>query len=212
MLKNKEETLTPRQREIFEYIKLFWLERGLPPTVREISGHFGFGSTNAQQFLQLLIKKGYLRRTSTKSRSLEILKEKWGRPEDYENAVNIPIIGSIVAGSPIYAEENFAGTLTIDKRLAKGRKLYALKVKGNSMIKAGIYDGDYIIARCQNMADNGEIVVALIGDDATVKRFYYKSGKVILHPENDKLSDMVYEPDEVLIQGKVVGVQRIMPN
>jgi repressor LexA len=175
--KKQSDTLTPKQREIFEYIKQFWRDSGLPPTVREISGHFNFGITNAQQYLKILVRKGYLRRTSLKARSLELLKEKWGRPEDYENAVNIPIIGQIAAGLPIYAEKNFDGILTVDKRLARGRKVFALKVVGDSMIKVGIHDGDYIIARNQNVAENGEIVVALIEDEATVKRFYYKSSR-----------------------------------
>jgi repressor LexA len=211
MTRKKDENLSPSQRKVFDFIKQFWMEQGLPPTVREIAAHFSFGINNAQQYLKLLIRKGYIRRTSSvKARSLELLKEKWGRPEDYENAVNIPIIGRIAAGQPIYAEENFDGVLTIDKRLAKGRKLFALKVQGDSMIKAGIFNGDYVIVRGQNVADNGDIAVALIGDAATVKKYYYREGKVILRPENDKLKDMIFEPDEVLIQGKVVGVQRIM--
>ena len=150
-------------------------------------------------YLEKLQTKGFLNKATNKKRAVTI-----GR----SSGVNIPLIGTVTAGQPIFAYENYEDYYTFPVGEFRGEELFMLRVQGTSMIDAGIMDGDKIIVRKQATAENGEIVVAIVDDSATVKRFYRKNGQIILHPENEALSDMVFEGDQVAILGKVVGLMR----
>ena len=186
--------------KVMDYIRKFSEENGYTPSVREIGKECGIKSTaTVHTYLERLRDKGYLSKTDKKKRSVSI-----GRG----SGVSIPLIGTVTAGQPIFAYENYEDYYTFPTGEFKGDELFMLRVQGTSMIDAGIFDGDKIIVRRQQTAENGEIVVALVEDSATVKRFYRKNGQIILHPENESLSDMVYENGEVSIIGKVVGLMR----
>lgn len=190
-----EEKLT----KVMDYIRRFSEENGYTPSVREISQECGIKSTaTVHSYIARLQEKGYLTKTDNKKRSLNIGKG---------GGINVPLVGTVTAGSPIFAYENYEDYYTFPVGEFSG-ELFMLRVQGTSMIDAGIFDGDKIIVRRQNTAQNGEIVVALIEDSATVKRIYYKNGQVILHPENEALADMIFEPNEVTVLGKVVGLMR----
>ncbi len=192
----REEKLT----KVMDYIRKFQEENGYTPSVREIGQECNIKSTaTVHTYLERLRDKGYLSKTDRKKRSVSI-----GRG----SGVSIPLIGTVTAGQPIFAYENYEDYYTFPTGEFKGDELFMLRVQGTSMIDAGIFDGDKIIVRRQQTAENGEIVVALVEDSATVKRFYRKNGQIILHPENESLSDMVYENGEVSIIGKVVGLMR----
>lgn len=192
----REEKLT----KVMDYIRKFQEENGYTPSVREIGHECNIKSTaTVHTYLERLRDKGYLSKTDRKKRSVSI-----GRG----SGVSIPLIGTVTAGQPIFAYENYEDYYTFPTGEFKGDELFMLRVEGTSMIDAGIFDGDKIIVRRQQTAENGEIVVALVEDSATVKRFYRKNGQIILHPENESLSDMVYENGEVSIIGKVVGLMR----
>ncbi len=192
----REEKLT----KVMDYIRKFQEENGYTPSVREIGQECNIKSTaTVHTYLERLRDKGYLSKTDKKKRSVSI-----GRG----SGVSIPLIGTVTAGQPIFAYENYEDYYTFPTGEFKGDELFMLRVQGTSMIDAGIFDGDKIIVRRQQTAENGEIVVALVEDSATVKRFYRKNGQIILHPENESLSDMVYENGEVSIIGKVVGLMR----
>ena len=190
----REEKLT----KVMDYIRKFQEENGYTPSVREIGQECNIKSTaTVHTYLERLRDKGYLSKTDRKKRSVSI-----GRG----SGVSIPLIGTVTAGQPIFAYENYEDYYTFPTGEFKGDELFMLRVQGTSMIDAGIFDGDKIIVRRQQTAENGEIVVALVEDSATVKRFFRKNGQIILHPENESLSDMVYESGEVSIIGKVVGL------
>ena len=192
----REEKLT----RVMDYIRKFQEENGYTPSVREIGQECNIKSTaTVHTYLERLRDKGYLSKTDKKKRSVSI-----GRG----SGVSIPLIGTVTAGQPIFAYENYEDYYTFPTGEFKGEELFMLRVQGTSMIDAGIFDGDKIIVRRQQTAENGEIVVALVEDSATVKRFYRKNGQIILHPENESLSDMVYENGEISIIGKVVGLMR----
>ena len=192
----REEKLT----RLMDYIRKFQEENGYTPSVREIGQECNIKSTaTVHTYLERLRDKGYLSKTDKKKRSVSI-----GRG----SGVSIPLIGTVTAGQPIFAYENYEDYYTFPTGEFKGEELFMLRVQGTSMIDAGIFDGDKIIVRRQQTAENGEIVVALVEDSATVKRFYRKNGQIILHPENESLSDMVYENGEISIIGKVVGLMR----
>ena len=192
----REEKLT----KVMDYIRKFQEENGYTPSVREIGQECNIKSTaTVHTYLERLRDKGYLSKTDRKKRSVSI-----GRG----SGVSIPLIGTVTAGQPIFAYENYEDYYTVPTGEFKGDELFMLRVQGTSMIDAGIFDGDKIIVRRQQTAENGEIVVALVEDSATVKRFFRKNGQIILHPENESLSDMVYESGEVSIIGKVVGLIR----
>jgi repressor LexA len=192
----REEKLT----KVMDYIRKFQEENGYTPSVREIGQECNIKSTaTVHTYLERLRDKGYLSKTDRKKRSVSI-----GRG----SGVSIPLIGTVTAGQPIFAYENYEDYYTFPTGEFKGDELFMLRVQGTSMIDAGIFDGDKIIVRRQQTAENGEIVVALVEDSATVKRFFRKNGQIILHPENESLSDMVYESGEVSIIGKVVGLMR----
>ena len=191
-----EEKLT----KVMDYIRKFSEENGYTPSVREIGKECGIKSTaTVHSYIEKLQNKGYLNKTENKKRSVTLGKG---------SGVTIPLIGDVTAGQPIFAYENYEDYYTFPVGEFKGEELFMLRVQGTSMIDAGIMDGDKIIVRRQHTAENGEIIVALVDDSATVKRLFRKAGKVILHPENEELEDMVFEPQEVSVLGKVVGLMR----
>lgn len=186
--------------KVMDYIREYFDENGYTPSVREIAAHCGIKSTaTVHSYVARLQEKGYLNKTDRKKRAVS-----FGKSE----SVNIPLLGTVTAGQPIFAYENYEEYYTFPSGEFRGDDLFMLNVRGTSMIKAGIFDGDKIVVRRQADANDGEIVVALVGDSATVKRLFRKNDKVVLHPENDALNDFIYEPNEVSILGKVIGLVR----
>jgi len=205
----KQSVLTKRQAEILNFIKTHIQHSGFSPTISEIQGQFSFKSPNAvQEHLKALVRKGQIRRNPNQWRGLELVVSNKNRDEtDKHSTVSVPLIGRVAAGLPVLADENFEGTISVDRSLVgRATKLFALHVSGDSMIKAGIYDGDIAIAQQQSVADHGDIVIALLGDEATVKRFYRKSKVIILQPENDTMQPMrISEASDFKILGKVIA-------
>ncbi len=188
--------------KVMDYIRKFSEENGYTPSVREIGKECGIKSTaTVHSYIEKLQTKGYLNKTENKKRAVTIGKG---------TGVTIPLVGTVTAGQPIFAYENYEDYYTFPVNEFKGDDLFMLRVQGTSMINAGIMDGDKIIVRRQQTAQDNEIVVALVNDEesATVKRLYRKNGKIVLHPENEALSDMIFEDNEVSILGKVVGLMR----
>lgn len=200
--------LSQRQTMILDFIKEEISKKGYPPAVREIGEAVGLlSSSTVHGHLQTLEDKGYIRRDPTKPRAIEILDSSSNMP-DIKKVVHVPIIGRVTAGQPILAVENVEGTFPLPADLATQDNLFMLRVQGESMIEAGILNGDLIIVRQQHEARNGEIVVALIGEEATVKRFYKERTLIRLQPENSAM-EPIYSQD-VLILGKVIGVFRTL--
>lgn len=195
--------LTERQRQVLEFLKEYIYERGYPPTLREVARNLQIKWTKGiERHLQALEKKGYIKRSSG-ARSIEILGFSRGR--------SIPVVGTIAGGRPILAEENIERTLTLDEDLAAGEDTYFLKVEGESMNHAGILDGDYVLVRPQLIAEKGEIVAALIGDEATVKYFFPDKNRVMLRAANPDFEPLILnENDEFKILGKVTVVLRVL--
>ncbi|WP_434653930.1 transcriptional repressor LexA [Thermoanaerobacterium thermosaccharolyticum] len=195
-----------KQQEIIEFIKSEINRKGYPPSVREIGKAVGLKSTSTVHgHLSRLEKKGYIRRDPTKPRAIEVLNND---KRDLSDVIKLPVIGKVTAGSSILAVENIDEYYSIPRDLIVGYEgeSFILKVRGESMINAGILDGDYIIVRKQSYADNGDIIVALIEDEATVKRFYKESDHIRLQPENPSMDPIIV--DNVMVLGKVVGVIR----
>ncbi|MDQ7092731.1 transcriptional repressor LexA [Desulfosporosinus sp. PR] len=200
--------LSERQAKILEFIKQELQKKGYPPSVREIGEAVGLlSSSTVHGHLQTLEDKGYIRRDPTKPRAIEIL-DSSSDPLDSRKVVHIPIIGRVTAGQPILAVENVEGTFPLPADLVRENNVFMLRVQGDSMIEAGILDGDLIIVHQQHEARNGEIVVALIGDEATVKRFFKERTLIRLQPENSAM-EPIYSQD-VSILGKVMGVFRTL--
>ena len=201
--------LNEKQIEIFEFIKEQQLLKGYPPSVREICAAVGLKSTSTVHgHLNKLEKLGYIRRDPTKPRAIEILSNiKDDALGLNQEIIPIPLVGQITAGDPILANENIEEYFPLPANLVKGNDNFILRVKGESMINAGIYDGDNIIVSRQNTAHNGEMVVALVDDSATVKRFYKEEGHIRLQPENDYMDPIIVDNCEII--GKVIGVIRI---
>lgn len=203
--------LTARQREIFDFIQAFIKERGYPPSIREIGAHFHIYPRAAFDHLKALERKGYLKRRSSMSRGLEILVfeedrlRKGGRPLIRD----IPVLGRVSAGKPTLAVEHVEETLPLPTEWVNGKEVFLLKVKGDSM-SPYILPGDYVIVRSQPSAENGDVVVTLMGEEATVKRFFKKRGKIELKPDNEHWETIRIEEGagEVQILGKVTGVFR----
>jgi repressor LexA len=195
--------LTKRQQEIFDFIKRYSSQNGYPPTVRDIGKAVGLtSSSTVHAHLANLEKVGVLRRDPTKPRAMEIL-------EKAKRAVlprGLPIVGRVAAGQPLLAEENIEDYVEVPQIAGGGDGEYVLKVQGDSMKDAGILEGDYVVVHSTETAQNGEIVVALLGEEATVKRFYKESDHVRLQPENDALEPILTRDVQVL--GRVVGVFR----
>ena len=198
--------ITAKQREILEYIKNEIVNKGYPPTVREICDAVHLKSTSSvHAHLESLEKNGYIRRDPTKPRAIEIIDENFSLTK--REVVNVPIIGSVAAGQPILAVENIEAYFPIPSEMMPNKETFMLKVKGESMINAGIFDGDRILVQQQQTADNGDIVVALVDDSATVKTFYKEAGYIRLQPENDAFEPIIL--DDCMILGKVFGVFRL---
>ena len=204
--------LTERQSEILKFIILNKEKFGYPPSIPEIQENFSFKSPNAvQDHLGALERKGYISRRAHKARGIEVLGHTTSNENDKNNAIETPIVGEISAGRPILAQENIEGNIVIDKSIVKNSNgIFALRVKGDSMINAGILNGDYVIASQQQDAEQGDIVVALIEDEATVKRFYKEKNRIRLQPENDTMEPIIIKPNEnhIRIIGKIKGVIR----
>lgn len=197
--------LSPKQKQILEYMKSEVREKGYPPSVREICEAVDLKSTSTVHgHLSRLEKKGLIRRDPTKPRAIEILDSQCDTPR--REMVHVPIIGSITAGTPILAVENIEDTFPIPIEYINNDTVFMLKVKGESMIEAGIYDRDLILVRQQKSAINGDIVVALIEDYATVKTFYKEQDFIRLQPENATMSPIIVR--DVTILGKVIGLFR----
>ena len=197
--------LTLRQKQIYEFLTKTVREKGYAPSIHEIGQRFKIASTNGvSDHLKALERKGYIRRIG--NRAMDILSPQ-GRPL-LSGAREVPILGRIRAGTPLLAEENIEGFLAVAHEIARGRELFALKVKGDSMAEDGILEGDCVIIRRQETADNGEIIAALIGAEATLKRFYRKGDTVALKPSNKNYAPIVLSRGEFRILGKVVGLVR----
>jgi repressor LexA len=216
--------LTARQEQVLQFIRQSITERGYPPTLREIGAHMGIRSTNGvNDHLRALERKGYLTREDMKSRAL--------RPKDMEegstgpmrahvahigmngedDVVDIPILGRVAAGMPLYAEEHLIDTVRIDQSLLRSGEIFGLKVTGDSMIDAGIVNGDYVFVRKQSTAERAEIVVALIGDEATVKRYYPERDYIRFQPENKSMAPILVRASDfkpTMLLGVVVGLYR----
>lgn len=203
-----KKALTPRQQEVYEYIKTQTTEFRRPPTVREIANRFEISSTNGvRSILAALIKKGYINRSPRTSRGLEILQDDSPTPD---SSVEIPIVGRVAAGEPILAVQNLEGTITVDRDfIARRKDVFALRVKGDSMINAGIFDGDLVFAQQQNTAERGEIIIAKVDDEATVKYFQPQKDWVELHAANPKYQPIIVRPErDFSIAGRVIGIMR----
>ena len=197
--------ISKKQQEILEYIKSQILQRGFPPSVREICEAVKLKSTSSvHSHLETLEKNGYIRRDPTKPRAIEILDDTFNLTR--REMVNVPIIGQVAAGQPILAEENIEDYFPIPAERMPNKQTFLLKVKGESMINAGILDGDYVLVEQDSTASNGDMVVALVEDSATVKTFYKEEGVFRLQPENDFMDPIIVK--EVSILGKVIGVMR----
>jgi repressor lexA len=201
------ETLSAKQEEIYNVIKDSILNKGYPPSVREIGELVGLKSTSSvHAHLNSLEKKGYIRKDPTKPRTIEITDDTFNLTR--REVVNVPMIGTVAAGMPILASENIIDYFPIPSEFLPNSDIFMLKVKGESMVNAGIHDGDQIIVSKQNTAKNGDIVVALIEDSATVKTFYKEKNYYRLQPENDFMEPILVK--EVTILGKVIGLFRFM--
>lgn len=201
--------LTARQQEIYGFIAQAIRERGYPPTIREVMEAFDIASTNGvRTTLAALEKKGYIRRHAMLSRGIELTD--YMQPDLSGDVREVPVIGRVAAGEPILATENVESTLSVDAGFVPRGDIFALKVEGDSMRDAGILDGDYVLARHQEAAQQGEIVVAVIGEEATVKRYYQDGNRVRLMPENDAYEPIVIHPAETpfRIAGKIVSLMR----
>ena len=199
--------ISAKQQEILDYIKSQILERGFPPAVRDICEAVHLKSTSSvHSHLETLEKNGYIRRDSTKPRAIEILDEAFNFTR--REMVNVPIVGRVAAGEPLLAEQNIEEYFPIPMEFMPNKQTFLLKVCGESMINAGILNGDYVLAQEENTAHNGDMVVAMIEDGATVKTFYKEEGVIRLQPENDFM-DPIIVPDCTIL-GKGIGVFRFM--
>jgi len=199
--------MNDRAREILSYIQRFSREHGYPPTIREIGGAFEINSTNGvRYYLQMLEQGGYMKRSSKRSRGIEL--KSGGRTFA---PAGIPVLGRVAAGQPTLAEENFDSRLDTQDLFGDPAGLFALRVRGDSMIDAGIHEGDYVVVRQQDRANAGQIVVALIGEEATVKYYRPKRDHIELEPANERLQPIVVERDaEFRVLGVVKGVMRVV--
>ena len=199
--------ITPKQQEILDFIKQEIISRGYPPAVREICEAVSLKSTSSvHSHLETLEKNGYIRRDPTKPRAIEIVDDQFNLTR--RETVNVPIIGTVAAGQPILAAENIENYFPIPSEYMPNRQSFMLRVKGTSMINIGINDGDLVLVQQQKDAENGDIVVALLDDSATVKTFYREKGHVRLQPENDSMDPIIVE-DQLEILGNVFGVFRL---
>lgn len=198
--------ITEKQREILEYIKNEILNKGYPPAVREICEAVHLKSTSSvHSHLETLEKNGYIRRDPTKPRAIEIIDDTFNLTR--REVVNVPLIGNVAAGCPILATENIENYFPIPAEFVPNQNVFMLRVQGDSMVNAGIFDGDHILVKQQATALNGDMVVALLDDSATVKTYYKEKGHYRLQPENDYMEPIIV--DDVSILGVVFGVFRL---
>jgi repressor LexA len=208
--------LTKRQEQTLDFIRKSIEERGYPPTLREIGEYMGIRSTNGvNDHLRALERKGYLRREDMKSRALKLVEDNAHPPRNTpveDDFLEVRVLGRVAAGLPLFAEENVVDTIRVDRMLVRGgRETFGLRVTGDSMIEAGILSGDYIFVRKQSSADRGDIVVALIGDEATVKYYYPERDYVRFQPANAQMAPILVRATDFkskMLLGKVVGVFR----
>lgn len=199
--------ISDKQAQILEYIKDQIMEKGYPPAVREICEAVHLKSTSSvHSHLATLEKRGYIRRDPTKPRAIEICDDNFQMLRT--ETASLPVVGRVAAGEPILAEQNIESYFPVPAEYVPRGESFVLKVHGTSMINAGIMDGDYIFVNSCRNAENGEIIVALIDDSATVKRFYKEDGHIRLQPENDEMEPIIVEDCQIL--GKVFGVYRVM--
>ena len=197
--------ISKKQEEILEYIKNEIINRGFPPAVRDICEAVNLKSTSSvHSHLETLEKNGYIRRDPSKPRAIEILDDNFNLTR--RELVNVPVVGRVAAGEPILAIQNVESYFPVPAEYMPNEQTFMLTVKGDSMIKAGIFEGDQILVKMQKTAENGDIIVALIDDSATVKTYYRENGHFRLQPENDTMEPIIVEEMEVL--GKVIGVFR----
>jgi len=198
------EGLTSRQKRLLEFIRQYIRERGYPPTIKEMGQGVGLRSPDSVAYnLRILEQKGYLTRWAGRSRGLKLLEE---RPP------GVPVLGRIAAGLPLYAEENIEGYLPLEPGAFPQGRYFALRVKGESMQERGILEGDYVVVREQRVANRGDIVVALVNQEATIKQFFYQGDQLVLQPANPAYPPIEIKPerDELQIIGKVVAVLRFL--
>ena len=210
--------LTKRQEQTLDFIRRSIEDRGYPPTLREIGEHMGIRSTNGvNDHLRALERKGYLTREDMKSRALKLVEDQIAAPANNKSVtdddlIEVRVLGRVAAGLPLYAEENVIDTVRVDRMLVRGgREVFGLRVTGDSMIDAGILSGDYIFVKKQSTAERGDIVVALIGDEATVKHFYPERDYVRFQPANSQMAPILVRASDfksTMLLGKVVGVYR----
>jgi repressor LexA len=203
--------LTDRQRQVLEFIDTEVRRRGYPPSVREIGEAVGLSSpSTVHAHLAALQDKGYIHRDPTKPRALEITYEpSSGATVERRPVRHVPLVGDVAAGTGVLAAENIEETLPVPEDLTGDGDLFMLRVRGDSMIEVGIFDADYVVVRSQPTAENGEIVVAGIpGEEATVKTFLRRRNKIVLRPENSAMDEMVFDPSEITVYGRVVTVLR----
>jgi repressor LexA len=203
--------LTDRQRQVLEFIDTEVRRRGYPPSVREIGEAVGLSSpSTVHAHLGALQDKGYIHRDPTKPRALEITYEPTsGATVERRPVRHVPLVGDVAAGTGVLAAENIEETMPVPEDLTGDGDLFMLRVRGDSMIESGIFDGDFVVVRSQPSAENGEIVVAGIpGEEATIKTFLRRRNKIVLRPENSSLEEMIFDPSEITIYGRVVTVLR----
>ncbi len=197
--------ITDQQRRTLKEILLFTNERGFPPNMKDLAGRLGISHASAHEQVTQLVRKGYLKRVAGKARGLTVVRE----PEPEIGFLQpVPIVGRVAAGQPILAEENIIGEVLVEKRIVRSGRCFALEVTGDSMVDAGIRERDLVIVRQQPVAENGDIVVAMVQNEATVKRLFIRDQKIELRPENPKYRPIKVGPDDALrILGKVVSIK-----
>ncbi len=199
-------TLTKRQQQFFDWMLDYFTEYGKSPTMRELGDHFDMKPPSAFDVVNALIKKGFVRKVGNGPyRTLDLIDESGHSIEPNK----LPLIGEVAAGTPVLAVENWLGSLVIDDRLLQRGAAFALKIRGDSMIEAGILNGDFVIIKMQPSANDGDIVLAIVDGEATVKYLHrQKEGQIVLRPANQTMSDIIVPADDCLIQGVVIALQR----
>jgi len=200
--------LTPKQQKFLGYLESEINKTGKSPSLRQAAAKMGVSHAAISQLIKALEEKGIIKRDGYYSRTIHLL-NRARETAGVMRWIEIPIVGNIAAGLPLYAQQEWAGSVVIDVAVYRGSNLFALKVKGDSMINAAILDGDLVICEPRQYAENGETIVALVNqEEATVKRFYRRKGHIELRPENPAYKSMSYDFNEVMVQGKVIGVNR----
>ena len=200
--------LTPKQQKFFDYLESEITRTGKSPSLRQAAARLGVSHAAISQLIKALEEKGIIKRDGYYSRTIHLL-NRARETAGVMRWIEVPIVGNIAAGLPLYAQQEWAGSVVVDAAIYRGSNLFALKVKGDSMINAAILDGDLVICEPRQYAENGEIIVALVNqEEATVKRFFRRKGHIELRPENPAYKSMTYAFNEVLVQGKVIGVNR----